>query len=180
MTYKELADRLKAIGRPIPTLGLSRIEAGTRRVDADDLVALAVALGVNPSRLLMPDGAGDQVVNITMEVAAPEWAAWQWADGRHPLPTRPGDDLEDPYNTRDELEEFQRLARPADLRRQEAHGTVRTAVGMVASLGRFLRLSPDEIAADAAAANNRANAVRRRLARLSIEVEELLEGHGER
>ena len=48
LTYRELADRLAAIGRPIPTLGLSRIEKGTRRVDADDLVALAIALGVNP------------------------------------------------------------------------------------------------------------------------------------
>lgn len=45
-TYQWMADRLAEIGRPIPTLGLSRIENGERRVDADDLVALAQVLQV--------------------------------------------------------------------------------------------------------------------------------------
>ena len=58
LTYRELADRLEELGRPIPTLGLSRIEKGTRRVDADDLVALAIALGVNPAALLLPRDTG--------------------------------------------------------------------------------------------------------------------------
>jgi transcriptional regulator with XRE-family HTH domain len=46
LTYKELSDRITATGRHIPVLGLSRIEAGERRVDADDLVAIAAALAV--------------------------------------------------------------------------------------------------------------------------------------
>lgn len=61
ISYAELSRRLADMGREIPPLGLRRIESGDRRVDADDLVALAVALGVSPISLLMPaseTGAG--------------------------------------------------------------------------------------------------------------------------
>ncbi|MBF6286919.1 helix-turn-helix domain-containing protein [Nocardia cyriacigeorgica] len=59
LTYPELSRRLEDLGRPIPVLGLSRIEKGERRVDADDLVALALALGVSPITLLMPATEGE-------------------------------------------------------------------------------------------------------------------------
>lgn len=52
LTYVELADRLAKGGRVIPVLGLRRIERGERRVDADDLIALAAAFGMTPSALL--------------------------------------------------------------------------------------------------------------------------------
>lgn len=52
MPYAELARRLDGHGRPIPPLGLRRLEAGTRRVDVDELVALAAVLGVMPQDLL--------------------------------------------------------------------------------------------------------------------------------
>lgn len=54
LTYVELADRTAKAGRPIPVLGLRRVEAGERRVDADDLVVLADTLGVRPEQLLAP------------------------------------------------------------------------------------------------------------------------------
>jgi transcriptional regulator with XRE-family HTH domain len=44
LTYVELSQRLIAAGRPIPVLGLRRIERGERRVDVDDLSALASVL----------------------------------------------------------------------------------------------------------------------------------------
>jgi hypothetical protein len=53
-TYVELSELLTASGRPIPVLGLRRIEHGERRVDADDLVALAAVFGVAPELLLDP------------------------------------------------------------------------------------------------------------------------------
>lgn len=56
LTYVELSHTLSELGRPIPTLGLSRIESGQRRVDADDLMAIASALGVAPNILLLPEG----------------------------------------------------------------------------------------------------------------------------
>jgi transcriptional regulator with XRE-family HTH domain len=53
-TYVELSERLKQVGRPIPVLGLRRIEHGERRVDVDDLGALSMAFGVTPMQLLEP------------------------------------------------------------------------------------------------------------------------------
>jgi transcriptional regulator with XRE-family HTH domain len=52
MTLREVSDRLARYGRPILPSGLAKIEKGDRRVDVDDLVAIARALGVNPERLL--------------------------------------------------------------------------------------------------------------------------------
>jgi transcriptional regulator with XRE-family HTH domain len=51
---RTLASRLADAGRPLTHTALDKIERGTRRVDVDDLMALAVALGVSPLRLLMP------------------------------------------------------------------------------------------------------------------------------
>ena len=87
LTYKDLADRLAELGRPIPTLGLSRIEKGNRRVDADDLVALALALRVNPTALLLPrDVPPEGRVRLTEDVDGSARDAWNWADGRWPFP----------------------------------------------------------------------------------------------
>jgi 8-oxo-dGTP pyrophosphatase MutT (NUDIX family)/transcriptional regulator with XRE-family HTH domain len=87
LSYKDLSDRLSQLGRSIPTLGLSRIEKGNRRVDVDDLVALALALGVNPAALLLPrDVPPDGRVRLTEGATATARDAWNWADGRWPLP----------------------------------------------------------------------------------------------
>jgi transcriptional regulator with XRE-family HTH domain len=58
LTQKELADRVTALGRPATMQMISKIEQGARRVDVDDLAALAQALGVTPADLLhAPAGA---------------------------------------------------------------------------------------------------------------------------
>ena len=44
MAYNELSRRLAEYGRPIPPLGLRRIESYHRRVDVDDAAALAAVL----------------------------------------------------------------------------------------------------------------------------------------
>lgn len=94
MSYRELSDRLSVAGRPIPTLGLSRLENGERRVDVDDLVALALALSVSPATLLMPEHP-----EPTEHEA---WAAmWQWMLAEAPLP---GSDID--------AESFRRTNRP--------------------------------------------------------------------
>lgn len=71
LTYVELSHTLSELGRPIPTLGLSRIESGQRRVDADDLMALASALGAAPNILLMPGGYDDEETTETTGSAKP-------------------------------------------------------------------------------------------------------------
>jgi transcriptional regulator with XRE-family HTH domain len=52
LTLDQLSARLREMGRPIIASGISKIEQGERRVDADDLVALARALEVMPVELL--------------------------------------------------------------------------------------------------------------------------------
>lgn len=105
LTLQQLSDRLAERGRSIAPLGLRRIESQDRRIDADDLVALAVVLGVNPSALLLPPTVeGDAEVTGAGAVAATD--AWRWADGRAPLPL---DDAEDAESAR---LRFQLRARP--------------------------------------------------------------------
>lgn len=49
---RELAERLTQAGRPMSQPIVSRIESGTRRIDVDDLVALAAVLSMSPAALL--------------------------------------------------------------------------------------------------------------------------------
>jgi transcriptional regulator with XRE-family HTH domain len=51
-----MAALLVAQGRQISQSGVVRLETGQRRIDVDDLAALAAALGVAPARLLPPVG----------------------------------------------------------------------------------------------------------------------------
>lgn len=85
--YARLSRELTKIGRDIPPLGLGRIESGTRRVDVDDLTALAVVFGVSPTTLLMPDRGPDPetYVKLTGTDMIPAERAWGWLIGGYPL-----------------------------------------------------------------------------------------------
>jgi transcriptional regulator with XRE-family HTH domain len=86
-TFNELAQRLADIGRGIPVVGLRRIEDGTRRVDADDLMALAVALGISPITLLFPPSDSPQTKVVGTAIG--EQSAgdlWSWLRATDPLP----------------------------------------------------------------------------------------------
>lgn len=52
LSQAQLSERLAEAGRPIRATGIHRVETGKRRVDVDDLVALAGALGVRPAALM--------------------------------------------------------------------------------------------------------------------------------
>lgn len=77
MPYTELSQRLESLGHPIPVLGLRRIERGERRVDVDELAALALALNVPPLLLLFPIEGRDSV-RIAPQMVMPVWEAAQW------------------------------------------------------------------------------------------------------
>jgi transcriptional regulator with XRE-family HTH domain len=100
MSLGQLSEELGKLGRPILASGLSKIETGERRVDVDDLVALAVALDVSPSRLLLPGEQPQPLTgaDLTWEKVSrhgkvqltpareAEWGqAWAWACGESPL-----------------------------------------------------------------------------------------------
>jgi hypothetical protein len=55
-----LAKLLADIGRPIPELGLRRIELCERRVDVDDLMALSYVLKIAPVDLLVDKDASTE------------------------------------------------------------------------------------------------------------------------
>lgn len=86
--YARLSRELTKAGRDIPSLGLSRIESGERRVDVDDLTALAVVFGVSPTTLLMPvatDEHPDSAVELTGTGPTDGKALWSWLNGSYPL-----------------------------------------------------------------------------------------------
>lgn len=64
LTYAALEKRLISCGHRIPALGLRRIEARARRVDVDDLLALAFALECTPLFLLSPATPNEPVTAI--------------------------------------------------------------------------------------------------------------------
>jgi transcriptional regulator with XRE-family HTH domain len=80
MGYTELSERLKDIGKPITPMGLRRIQNGARRVDTDDLFALAVALGVSPTTLLIPnaDDGAEQVAATGVVDDCDAEQLWKW------------------------------------------------------------------------------------------------------
>ncbi|WP_200214952.1 helix-turn-helix domain-containing protein [Micromonospora coerulea] len=86
VTYTELVKRLEELGHPIPILGLRRIERGERRVDVDDLIALARALRVPPVLLLFPVGAEGPLVQLVPGVLADPNAALAWFTGEGRMP----------------------------------------------------------------------------------------------
>ena len=57
LSLRKLSAALGEAGRAVPPLGLSRMANGERRVDVDELVALAEVLRVTPDVLLSPPEA---------------------------------------------------------------------------------------------------------------------------
>jgi hypothetical protein len=78
LAYTELSARLGKLGREIPTWGLRKIESGGRRVDTDDLVALALALNVSPVALLLSTEPSSLVPKAK---TYPPERVWDWAIG---------------------------------------------------------------------------------------------------
>jgi hypothetical protein len=90
MTTAALSRLLAAAGQQIADTGITRIEKGDRRVDVDDLVALAVALRCSPARLLLPEAHAPMVDltathDITPTTVANMEQMWAWATGERPL-----------------------------------------------------------------------------------------------
>lgn len=82
LSYAEMSRQLEALGRAIPPLGLRRIEAGERRVDVDDLTAIAVVLEVSPVRLLMPSVTSTAIMGeATGTGERSTQDLWTWALG---------------------------------------------------------------------------------------------------
>lgn len=67
---------------------VAKLETGRRPgVNVEELLALAVVLGVSPLTLILPPEQGDGDVQVTPECSAPWELAWRWAVGEQPLLT---------------------------------------------------------------------------------------------
>lgn len=87
LKQSELAARMSDLGRPMSAPVISKTEKLDRRTDVDDLVALAVALGTTPNRLLLADPSRcPGGIDLTPAQARVEIRhAWEWATGELPL-----------------------------------------------------------------------------------------------
>jgi transcriptional regulator with XRE-family HTH domain len=93
LSTTRLSAILTDLGRPVAASAISKIEGGTRRVDADDLMALAVALDVPPAALLLPPVAEGQATLVADYMNDADHI-WDWAEGSRPLHLPPDDDGE--------------------------------------------------------------------------------------
>lgn len=147
LSQQQLADRMVEIGRPMLTSAVSKVEKRQRRVDPDDLVAFAVALHVNPSRLLLTGDGGEQAMPLAPALQVPAWVAWQWADGYAPLPTL---SEEDGWNADGDLEEFYLFSRPGELLRKARHPLMQALNRMVRRAPNLLDRTPHPAVVDMA------------------------------
>ena len=93
-SLRALSEALARVGRGLSQDAINKIENGAeegttrqiRRVDTDDLVALAVVFGVSPAALLVPFTQWPfDVVPVTGAGDVPVVAAWEWANGKKRL-----------------------------------------------------------------------------------------------
>jgi transcriptional regulator with XRE-family HTH domain len=84
LSQAQLANELTRVGRPMLDTAVSKMERGTRRIDVDDLVAIALALNVSPVALLMPSNASLEKVALTNKISLSEQITWLWAAGEAP------------------------------------------------------------------------------------------------
>lgn len=93
LTTRQLSGALEQAGRYVPASGITRMKRAERQVTTDDLMALAAALRVNPSALLLPltDNPADQI-EITGVGTVDAAHAWDWADGCRPVQDLPDQD----------------------------------------------------------------------------------------
>ncbi len=89
---RELSGLLDEAGQAINPDGLNRAEKGTRQVTTDELVALSIQLGVNPTALLLPNIASGSVEISGAKSEVQIDVAWSWMDGQRPLVLPDNDD----------------------------------------------------------------------------------------
>lgn len=154
LSTAKLSARLAELGRPIAASAITKIEGGSRRVDVDDLMAIAVAFDVPLAALCLPpsldgsflllDGFGDTATTI-----------WDWAEGVAPLRLPPNDDGEY-WNA------FQTRAKPPGRRKYRQSSiadaymeAVQNPQSDASSRKRSVRLPADSPTAQAAKARRR-------------------------
>lgn len=76
MDLRTMSDGLEAIGRKLSTSGISKLENGDRRVDVDDLTAIAYLLRTTPAALLTPPEDGTDLTGVPESYLPEEVKKW--------------------------------------------------------------------------------------------------------
>jgi transcriptional regulator with XRE-family HTH domain len=76
MDVRTAARMMSEAGRKISPSGISKIENGDRRVDVDDLTALAFTLKTTPAALLTPPSQAVTLSGVPQDFLPEEIAAW--------------------------------------------------------------------------------------------------------
>lgn len=181
LTVRELARRLEVLGRPILPSGITKIENGGRRVDTGDLVALALALEVNPNRLLLPVDKPADDFALAPEVVVRPFEAWSWANGEQVLFAGKIALGMDDQRYGEGQDDFRRHSLPVDERLREDHTAVRAARDVLDGIRALLHRieNPDDYPPESKASEwrgggpNHVEYLRLALSRLTAEVEAL-------
>lgn len=185
LTVRDLSEALGALGYPMLPSAITKIERQERRVNVNDLVALALALNTTPNRLLLSVDGSD--VALTPKVHASQSEAWKWADGINAL----DDAVELTHSGEkpvlDVHGDFRRNSRPPEEHERNQHTAARAArdvldrihillgAGSNAPLEDVLRQPVDY-----GSSGSNAVTLRRALSRLSAEVDDLIGDEGGR
>lgn len=180
-TMQQLRQRMQDLGRPLPATGVIKTEQKDRRVDVDDLVALALALNVSPLALLLPPLWSDEQVAITAEVSLRARTAWLWGEGRAPandwatgatVAVADDDEAEDKAEREffEQREAYEALTHPPARRRAAQHPANVAAETVSAMVGRLVRATGS---GNSAAVERQLRITKNRLAQLQNEVEQI-------
>jgi transcriptional regulator with XRE-family HTH domain len=188
LNQKDVSALLKGIGRRMLPTVISKMERGERRIDVDDLVALALVLNVSPLTLLLPDDSSQEPVCLADDFQVQSRTAWQWAEGHRtavdfavgPIANY-GPDGDPAVNAEvyESEQEFTRkqtaykaLVRPQVRQRAANHPAVR----LLRELGDLVEdIVEPESGVDRAALAARARMAQRRYTQLGLELEEITE-----
>ncbi|MEU0787001.1 helix-turn-helix transcriptional regulator [Streptomyces sp. NPDC006173] len=183
LSLRALSVEVRALGRPLSADAINKIENGrpgdaegdeqppVRRVDADDLVALALALNVSPLTLLLPDSWGDEDVWLTEQRRVQSRTAWLWGQGLAPaVDADPEGDDQAAYKAG---EDFRALALPAERRRAADHSANREAQELTEMVARLVQATGTSVDGDSGSVRRTLRAARLRLRKLEAELEQI-------
>ncbi|MEU6513592.1 helix-turn-helix transcriptional regulator [Streptomyces sp. NPDC046978] len=182
LSLRTLSQRVEEAGHALSADAINKIENGrllatgdvgpkhVRRADADDIVALALALNVSPLTLLLPPTAGNDRVTLTNSVTVTGRAAWSWAEGRQTASQTAADDTAAQHERQ---EAYEALALPPERRRLESLPAVRSARRLYEALAELISIRPTAGQSTQAAAQGRA--ARRRHEQLGHEIDDLMD-----
>ncbi|MCQ9389720.1 helix-turn-helix domain-containing protein [Brevibacterium sp. 50QC2O2] len=76
MDLRTLSDGMAQAGRKLSPSGISKLEAGDRRVDVDDLIVIAYLLRTSPAALLTPPGKATTLTGVPDDYEPEEIDRW--------------------------------------------------------------------------------------------------------